>query len=171
MLTATIFHRKKEITTSKIRHTLVGICVASLSLSVMAQTADEHKAHHPAGSTSPASTQMKATAKPTGAGQMAGMAKMDEHMKAMQAMHEKMLAAKTPAERQAHMDEHMKLMQDGMGMMQQMGAGMQGMGGMQAGKSMPVNMAERQQMMEKRMQMMESMMQMMLDRLPATPAK
>jgi hypothetical protein len=62
-------------------------------------------------------------------------------------------------------------MQDGMGMMQQMGAGMQGMGGMQAGKSMPVNMAERQQMMEKRMQMMESMMQMMLDRLPATPAK
>jgi len=171
MLTATIFHRKKEITTSKIRHTLVGICVASLSLGVMAQTADEHKAHHPAGSTSPASANMKAAAKPTGAGPMAAMAKMDEHMKAMQAMHEKMLAAKTPEERQALMDEHMKLMQDGMGMMQQMGAGMQGMGGMQAGKSMPVNMAERQQMMEKRMQMMESMMQMMLDRLPATPAK
>ena len=171
MLTATIFHRKKEITTSKIRHTLVGICVASLSLGVMAQTADEHKAHHPAGSTSPASANMKAAAKPTGAGPMAAMAKMDEHMKAMQAMHEKMLAAKTTAERQALMDEHMKLMQDGMGMMQQMGAGMQGMGGMQAGKSMPVNMAERQQMMEKRMQMMESMMQMMLDRLPATPAK
>lgn len=171
MLTATIFHRKKEITTSKIRHTLVGICVASLSLGVMAQTADEHKAHHPAGSTSPASANMKAAAKPTGAGPMAAMAKMDEHMKAMQAMHEKMLVAKTPAERQALMDEHMKLMQDGMGMMQQMGAGMQGMGGMQAGKSMPANMAERQQMMEKRMQMMESMMQMMLDRLPATPAK
>lgn len=171
MLTATIFHRKKEITTSKIRHTLVGICVASLSLSVMAQTADEHKAHHPAGSTSPASANMKAAAKPTGAGPMAAMAKMDEHMKAMQAMHEKMLAAKTTAERQALMDEHMKLMQDGMGMMQQMGAGMQGMGGMQGGKGMPANMAERQQMMEKRMQMMESTMQMMLDRLPATPAK
>ena len=171
MLTATIFHRKKEITTSKIRHTLVGICVASLSLGVMAQTADEHKAHHPAGSTSPASANMKAAAKPTGAGPMAAMAKMDEHMKAMQAMHEKMLAAKSTAERQALVDEHMKLMQDGMGMMQQMGAGMQGMGGMQAGKSMPVNMAERQQMMEKRMQMMESTMQMMLDRLPATPAK
>lgn len=27
MLTATIFQRKKEITMSKIRHTLVGICV------------------------------------------------------------------------------------------------------------------------------------------------
>ena len=39
---------------------------------------------------------MKAAAKPTGAGPMAAMAKMDEHMKAMQAMHEKMLAAKTP---------------------------------------------------------------------------
>jgi len=108
---------------SKIRHTLVGICIASASLSVMAQTADEHKAHHPAGSTSPAPSQMKAAAKPTGAGQMAGMAKMDEQMKAMQAMHEKMMAAKTPEERQALMDEHMKLMQDGMGMMQQMGAG------------------------------------------------
>lgn len=156
---------------STIRNTLIGICVAAVSLSVMAQTADEHKAHHPAGSTPPASPQMKTPAKPTGAGQKAEMAKMDEHMKAMQAMHEKMIAAKTPEERQALMDEHMKLMQDGMGMMQQMGAGMQGMGGMQGGKGMPANMAERQQMMEKRMKMMESMMQMMLDRLPATPTK
>jgi len=154
---------------AKLRHTLVGICIASLSLSVMAQTADEHKAHHPAGGTSPASTQMKAAAKPTGAGQMAGMAKMDEHMKAMQAMHERMVAAKTSEEWKALMDEHMKLMQDGMAMMQQMGAGMQGMGGMQGGKGMPANMAERQQMMEKRMQMMESMMQMMMDRMQ-TPA-
>ena len=152
---------------SKIRHTLVGICIASASLSVMAQAADEHKAHHPAGSTQPASTQMKTSAKPMGTGQMAGMAKMDEHMKAMQAMHEKMMAAKTPEERQALMDEHMNLM----GMMQQMGAGMQGMGGMQGGKGMPTNMAERHQMMEKRMQMMESMMQMMLDRLPASMTK
>jgi len=156
---------------SKIRHTLVGICIASASLSVMAQTADEHKAHHPAGSTSPAPSQMNAASKPTGAGQMGGMAKMDEQMKAMQAMHEKMIAAKTPEERQALMDEHMKLMQDGMEMMQQMGAGMQGMGGMQGGKGMPTNMAERHQMMEKRMQMMESMMQMMLDRLPAQAPK
>lgn len=156
---------------SKIRHTLVGICIASASLSVMAQTAEEHKAHQPAGSAPPASTQMKVVAKPTGAGQMAGMAKMDEHMKAMQAMHEKMMAAKTPQERQALMGEHMKLMQDGMGMMQQMGAGMQGMGGMQGGKGMPDNMAERHQLMEKRMEMMESMMQMMMDRLPATLTK
>jgi len=45
------------------------------------------------------------------------------------------------------------------------------MGGMQGGKGMPTNMAERHQMMEKRMQMMESMMQMMLDRLPASMTK
>lgn len=156
---------------SRIRHTLIGICVASVSLSVMAQTADEHKAHHPAGSPPSASTQMKAPATPMGAGPMAGLAKMDEQMKAMQAMHEKMMAAKTPEERQALMDEHMKLMQDGMGMMQQMGASMQGMGGMQGDKGMPANMAERHQMMEKRMEMMQSMMQMMMDRLPATPTK
>lgn len=102
---------------SKIHHTLIGVCVAAASLSVMAQAADEHKAHHPAGSTQPASTQMKTSAKPMGTGPMAGMAKMDEHMKSMQAMHEKMMAAKTPEERQALMDEHMRLMQDGMGMM------------------------------------------------------
>ena len=68
-------------------------------------------------------------------------------------------------------NDDMKLMQDGMGMMQQRSVGMQGMGGMQVGKGMPDNMAERQQMMEKRMEMMESMMQMMMDRLPAAPTK
>jgi len=158
---------------SKIHHTLIGVCVAAASLSVMAQAADEHKAHHPAGGTSPASTQMKAAAKPTGAGQMAGMAKMDEHMKSMQAMHEKMMAAKTPEERQALMDEHMKLMQDGMGMMQQMGAGMQGMGVPKGGKAMACDMHESHRMMGMRMEMMESMMQMMMDRMqshaPAPP--
>lgn len=156
---------------SKIRHTLMGISFAAASLGAMAQAADEHKAHHPAGSTPSASSQMKAPAKPMGARPMAGMAKMDEHMQAMQAMHENMMATKTPEERQVLMDEHMKLMQDGMRMMQQMGAGVQGRGGMQGGKGMPTNMAERQQTMEKRMEMMESMMQMMLDRLPASPTK
>jgi hypothetical protein len=88
----------------------------------------------------------------------------------MQAMHEKMMSAKTPEERQALMAEHMKMMQDGMGMMKQMGA-MSGMGGMEGGKGMNGNMADRQQMMEKRMEMMESMMQMMMDRMPAATVK
>lgn len=42
-------------------------------------------------------------------------------MKAMQQMHDKMLAAKTPEERNALIAEQMKLMQDGMNMMGGMG--------------------------------------------------
>ena len=38
----------------------------------------------------------------------------------MQAMHEKMAGAKTPAQREALMAEHMKLMKEGMSMMQMM---------------------------------------------------
>jgi len=83
----------------------------------------------------------------------------------MQAMHEKMVAAQTPAQRQALMAEHMKLMQAGMTMMG--GASMGGMGEMQGPKAKPMSMSDRQQMMEMRMEMMQSMMQMMMDRLPA----
>ena len=116
---------------------------------------DQHKAHHPADAAS-AAVPGTATGKPAG---MPGMAMMDKHMKAMQAMHEKMAAAKSPAEREALMAEHMKLMQEGMSMM----------GGMAPGKA-PANTAGRQQMMEKRMDMMQSMMQMMMDRMPMAPA-
>ena len=51
------------------------------------------------------------------AGSMAGppaMARMDEQMKTMLTMHDKMMKAKTPKERSALMAEHMKVMQDGM---------------------------------------------------------
>jgi hypothetical protein len=115
---------------------------------------DQHKAHHPAGAAS-AATPAPATGKVAG---MPDMAMMDKHMKAMQAMHEKMAGAKTPAEREALMAEHMKLMQEGMSMM----------GGMAPGKA--PNAAARQQMMEKRMDMMQSMMQMMMDRMPMSPS-
>jgi hypothetical protein len=93
-------------------------------------------------------------------------------------MHDKMVNAKTPEERNALMAEHMKAMQGGMATMGMMGGtgmggmgGMAGMGAMQGGKPMPGDMNQRQQMMEKRMEMMQSMMQMMMDRMPATPAK
>ena len=89
---------------------------------------------------------------------------MANQMKAMQEMHDKMMAAKTPEERSALMAEHMKTMHEGMGMMK-------GMGGMTGPKSPPSNMAERQTMMEQRMDMMQTMMEMMVDRLPQTPAK
>ncbi len=97
------------------------------------------------------------------------MAKMDAQMKAMQAMHERMMDAKTPDERSKLMAEHMKTMQDGMAMMDGMsGAGMGGMPGMHG---MAGDMGARQQMMEKRMEMMQSMMKMMMDRMPAAPAR
>lgn len=132
--------------------------LAAASVSSFAQD-DQHKAHHPAGAAS-AALPAPPTSKPAG---MPDIAMMDRHMKAMQAMHEKMASAKTPAERQALMAEHMKLMHEGMSMM----------GGMAPGKA-PANAAERQQLMDKRMDMMQSMMQMMMDRMsmsPAAPAK
>ena len=152
---------------TNIRNSLIGLCVAAASMGSFAQNADEHKDHHPAGTTAPAATAKKSPAKSMNADKMASM---DKQMKAMQAMHEKMASAKTPEERQALMAEHMKMMQDGMGMMKQMGS-MSGMGGMQGGKDMSGNMADRQQMMEKRMEMMESMMQMMMDRTTTPPSK
>jgi hypothetical protein len=122
---------------------------------------DQHKAHHPAGAASaagPKSMPGKTTPE---------MARMANHMKAMQDMHDKMMAAKTPEERNALMGEHMKTMQEGMGMMKGMG----GMGGMAGPKSPPTSMTERQTMMEQRMDMMQTMMEMMVDRLPPAPAK
>lgn len=97
---------------------------------------------------------------------------MDTHMKSMREMHEKMMRARTPGERNALRAEHMKLMQDGMAMMGGMGpGGMGGMKGMHGMGGMPADMATRQQMMEKHMEMMQSMMQMMMDQMPPPPAK
>ena len=94
---------------------------------------------------------------------------MDNQMKAMREMHDKMMAAKTPAERDALMAEHMKTMKEGMGMMKGMG-GMDGMAGTQA-KGTPSDLTQRQTVMEQRMDMMQSMLEMMVDRLPQSPAK
>ena len=119
---------------------------------------DQHKDHHPAGSASAAASKsMPGKTTPE-------MARMANQMKAMQEMHDKVMAAKTPEERNALMTEHMKTMQDGMGMMK-------GMGGMTGPKSPPSSMSERLTMMEQRMEMMQATMQMMTDRLPAAPAK
>ncbi len=97
-----------------------------------------------------------------------------EQMNAMQAIHEKMLAAKTPAERNALMATQMTLMQNGMHMMQGMGdmRGMRGMDHNGSGSIMhlPGDLVARQGMMEQRMDMMQSMMQMMMDRMPPVPA-
>lgn len=117
--------------------------------------ADEHTSHHP--DVAPASP----------------MPVMQDRMKVMREMHDKMMDAKTPAERQALMADHMKTMQDGMDMMKGM-VGTQGMGpmggGMGGGKGLPADMAKRQQMMEGRLEMMQMMMEMMMQRLPNPPA-
>ena len=122
---------------------------------------DQHKAHHPAGP-APAAASKSMPGKTT-----PEMAQMANQTKAMQEMHDKMMAAKTPEERSALMAEHMKSMQKGMDMMKGMG----GMGGMAGPKSPATNMPERQTMMEQRMDMMQTMMEMMVDRLPQTAAK
>ena len=96
------------------------------------------------------------------------MAKMDMQMKAMREMHEKMMNAKTPDERNKLMADHMKAMQDGMAMLGGMpGAGMGDMKGMQG---MSGDMAAHHRMMAQRMEMMQMMMQMMMDRMPARPS-
>jgi hypothetical protein len=122
---------------------------------------------------------------PVAMGGAGSTAAMDSRMKAMQEMHQKMLNAGTPSERQALMADHMKAMQGGMAMMKDMqamhsGSGAGGMGmmgspggaapmaGMGDGKAMPADMAQRHQMMTDHMAMMQTMMDMMADRMPPT---
>lgn len=117
--------------------------------------ADEHASHHPEAST---------------AGPSASMPTMQERMEAMREMHDKMMNAKTPAERQALMADHMKAMQNGMDMMKGMGGrGAMG-GGMGDGKGMLAETVKRHRMMEDRMEMMQMMMEMMMQRLPSPPS-
>lgn len=112
------------------------------------------------------------------AGSMAApnhMAMMDAQMKSMREMHEKMMSAKTPDERNKMMAEHMKSMQGGMAMMGGMGGMSGGMGGgmgdMKGMQGMSGDMTAHHQMMAKRMEMMQMMMKMMMDRMPDGPAK
>jgi hypothetical protein len=101
------------------------------------------------------------------------MRTMDEHMKKMQSLHERMARASTREERQKLMEEARNEMHEGMA---SMGPMMQGgaMGGRGMGaKGAPADAGTRMQMMEKRMDMMQMMMQMMMDRqesmMPAAP--
>lgn len=118
---------------------IMALCAAvALSGCAALQSDKNHAAHHPSGASAPAATP----------------AQMDMRMKSMQEMHERMMAAKTPTERQALMADHMKAMQDGMAMMGQMKP--------PAGQGPGMSMSP--EMMGKRMDMVEMMMQMMMDR-------
>ena len=157
----------------------LGLVRSTLSAPVVAADADPHQAHHPTGTTSaPAAKGMSGKAR-------TDVGPTDTQLKVMQAMHDKMMAARTPEERNALMAEHMKATQEGMGMMKGMGdvganransanganGANGGMGAMAGPKRPPTSMSERQTTMEQRMDMMQTMMEMMVDRLPQTPAK
>ena len=135
----------------------LALAIAASGASAWGASHTQQDAHHPAGSASaPKAEAMPGKSNPA-------MARTDAQIKAMQEMHDKMTAAKTPEERNALMTEHMKTMRDGMAMMSGMSSG--------AMAGMPGDANMRNQMMEKRMDMMQTMMQMMMDRLPAAPAK
>ena len=95
------------------------------------------------------------------------MGQMDEHMKNMHALHDRMMSATTPEERQKAMEEQRKEMQSGMAMMNQRmpGGAMRGdMGrGMMGPQGEPADANAKMQMMQKRMDMMQMMMQTMMD--------
>lgn len=95
----------------------------------------DHLLHHPPAATAPAAM------------------KSDQQMAQMREMHRKMMAAKTPQERQALMAEHMKAMQGGMSMMCEMGAA-----------PAPQSGAPSDEMMKRCMAMRDMTMQMMQDR-------
>ena len=117
---------------------LLAAAASALSLSGCAAVSDaDHAAHHSAEATAPTA------------------AKADMQMNMMQDMHKKMMAAKTPEERQALTANHMKAMQGGMSMMCEMGSG----GGMGMKGSTGSD-----DMMKRCMEMKDMTLQMMRDR-------
>src|SRR5690625_1087124 len=97
---------------NNIRLVVSSIILSSASVLAVAQTADEHNAHHPELS---ATGETFASAQ-TPADPALLEKKMDAHMQTMHAFHEKLQKA-SPEERQALMSEHHELMQEGMKMM------------------------------------------------------
>ena len=155
---------------------LTTLFVAGCAVAQSPKPEDEHAGHHPGDAQSGGVTTQSAPAATAASAPDA----FDRQMKAMQEMHKKMQAAKTPAERSALMDEHMKLMQSGTAMMGAGNSGGTGMGMMQQGaQAKPAapaasgtsGMMGMHAQMERRMAMMEQMMQMMVDRQAAMPSK
>jgi len=131
----------------------VAVLAAGMPLAQNAKAPESHA--HAAGTQSAATMNMSTQ-----------MGQMDEHMKKMQALHDKMMSAATPEDRQKAMDEQRQEMQACMGMMSQMqgGAMMGGMGsGTMGQKGKPADASTQMRMMQKRMDMMQMMMQSMMD--------
>jgi len=166
-----------------LRFSLIAVaCIATASLG-LAAAADEHAVHRPdaaSASATGASTAKAKSAKAKAVPKAVTVSPMDQQMQAMQAMHDKMMNAKSMDERRGMLDEQMKSMQSGMAMMDQMGMGAPAAssasapGGMGMGGGMGMSsggMPAQHASMMKRMEMMQMMMRMMMDRLSVEPAK
>jgi len=150
------FARKQEMSMrTRIALVLAAVCLVT-SATAVAQADQDHAAHHPASAASASGAKAAKATKPKApaAAPAPTAMQMDARMQSMHEMHDKMMAAKSPEERQALMADHMKAMQDGMAMMGRMQGGTMG-GGMSGSQH---------EMMERRMDMMQMMMQMMMDR-------
>ena len=130
----------------------LALAITALATPTWAAQDDAHQGHHPAGSVSAPAAKATPNKAPK------RMACVGMQMQAMHEMHNKMMAAKTPEERNALMAEQMTVMQNGMDMMKGMSAA--------SASQMKGDMAAHHPLMEQRMAMMQGMMQMMMDRLP-----
>lgn len=104
-----------------------------------------HDAHHPEPQ-----KQAAGKAAPQGAaGMQASDADFEQHMQKMQALMDKMRAAKSPQERQRLMQQHAELMQEGMQMerMAMADCPMMGKGGVEMMQMMMDHMQQREGMM------------------------
>jgi hypothetical protein len=168
-------HQEPQMKLSRSLLTFIAI-TAPMAMSAHAATDEQHDSHHPVTAAvaqgKAGSSEQPMAGKPGSSEQaMPGMAGMKDQMKTMHEMHEKMMAANSPEERNSLMAEHGKVMQEGMAMMKRVNRG--AMPGMQGGGGMPSaqgDMVTRPEMMEQRMDMMQSMMQMMMDRMAPAPA-
>lgn len=135
---------------------ITALLVSGCAVTQPSKAEEDHSAHQHEGN-APAAIQ--AAPMPTPATEA-----FNRQLQAMEAMHQKMQAARTPARRAALLDEQMKLMQSGMAMMAQMRsaapAGAEGIPAM--GDMMGMHLQ-----MERRMAMTEQMIQLMLDRMSA----
>jgi|LauGreDrversion4_2_1035121.scaffolds.fasta_scaffold131735_2 hypothetical protein len=68
---------------TNIHNILIGFCVAAASIGTLAQTSDEHKNHHPTGTTQSASATKESTGKPMNADKIASIDKQIKNMQAI----------------------------------------------------------------------------------------
>ncbi len=150
------------MTSTRTKSIYAFIAAFSIPLASHAATPDSHDSHHPTSADAVQIAQAMPANPGTGMGARVAMPGYTQQMQAMQQMHDKMLAAKTPDERNALMLEQMNLMHGGMAMMGQMGSTtMPGVSGHMAGPDGTL---------EQRMEMMQSIMQLMMDRMQYAPA-